>query len=97
MRYLVSYDLKWNKNYHRLYLVLGDLNAEKIHASLWGVDTNLSLDHVANQLKNATDWDDEIMIFPAPQGHQVREKNLRARARDFLNANFAFGLTGLFR
>ena len=97
MRYLVSYDLKLNKNYQRLYSSLSSLRAEKIHASLWGVDSNLSIDQIAHQLKNATDWDDEIMIFPAPSGHLVREKNLRARARDFLNGGLVFGLAGLFR
>lgn len=96
MKFMVSYDLKWNKNYNKLYSVLDELKATKIHASLWGVVSGLSIDQISAVVKNATDWDDEIMVFPAPTGYQVREKNLNQQARSFLNVKYGGGLGGLY-
>ncbi|MBX8803405.1 hypothetical protein HBA92_22075 [Ochrobactrum sp. MR28] len=96
MRYLVSYDLKRHKNYARLYAELDNLRAIKIHASLWGIYSSLSIDQITMSIKSATDWDDEILIFPAPPGYQIREKNLRYPAKSFLDAQVALGIAGFF-
>lgn len=96
MKYLISYDLNKIKNYPRLYKALNDLRAESVHASLWGVETHLSIDQVYTKIDAATDRDDEILVFPAHQGYLVRQKNLSTRARMFFGTYMVGALGGLF-
>jgi len=73
--YLISYDLRVNRDYERLYEAIKSYGTyAKILESVWGIVTDASASEIRDHLENFVDKDDGIFVLKS--GKQAAWRNL---------------------
>lgn len=76
--YLISYDLRKQRNYQPLYKQLSDWHAQKLLESLWLAELRGPAEAIVNILKTLTDQDDGLAVIEIKPGSDWA--NIRALA-----------------
>jgi hypothetical protein len=84
MKFLVSYDAHHVRDYTRLYRLLAQLSAVRLHYSLWIVEGQFDAAQLRNAIRGALDADDSVAVLELPNGAKWATYRVRPTAIDAL-------------
>ena len=89
MKYLLTYDLRNQRDYRHLYRLMAAWNAVKITESQWAVDLALDAHQIGVFVAGALDADDAYAVLELRQGAKWASCNVSAAANAWLGLNIA--------